>query len=390
MKGERGQTLSPGSITGDPSDLETLTNTTTSSGTSLNNTTTSPSLAPNGSESALPPIEKKAAEAAKWFLDLLLQWGVPGWVARLALTIVVLLITWYASRLISQLLGRRIARRFQRPSVSRTILRVIRGSVIAFGVFFVFANIYGVPISNIALSLTVISAMVGVVLAPLVGSVISGLFVLADQPYEVGDMIEIVDTGQQGYVEDITISYTKLFTIDNTLLVIPNGSMRERDVINYSGEDDRTRLYLDIGITYESDLDEARRLIEDAAREVDIIIEDGPDIRIGSTRYPAQPTCHIDQFGGSSVQLRLRYWIRETTPYSLLAIRSKIQENVLKQLEESDVELAYPHSHVVFDDTSGELNVSMEHKTTTNGEQPSQPSDEQPSHPTGTQPRIDD
>lgn len=383
MKVERGQTRSLGSITGDSSDLETLTNTTTSSGTPLNNTTATPSLAPNESVSAVPPIEQKAAKAAKWLLDILLEWGVPEWIARLALTIVVLFITWYASRLISQLLGRRIARRFQRPSVSRTILRIIRGSVIALGILFIITTIYRIPISNIALSLTVISAMVGVVLAPLVGSVISGLFVLADQPYEVGDMIEIVDTGQQGYVEDITISYTKLFTIDNTLLVIPNGSMRERDVINYSGEDNRTRLHLDLGVTYESDIDEARRLIEDAAREVDIIIEDGPDIRIGSARYPAQPTCYIDQFDGSSVQLRLRYWVRETTSHSLLSIRSMIQENVWERFEDANVELAYPHSHVVFDDTSGALNVSMEQKTATTN-------DDHTSHPTGTQPRIDD
>jgi small conductance mechanosensitive channel len=246
---------------------------------------------------------------------------------------------------------------------------------------FIITNIYKVPLSNIALSVTVFSAAVGVVLAPIVGSVISGLFVLADQPYEVGDMIEIVDTEQRGFVEDITIRYTKIFTIDNTFIVIPNGSMRDRDVINYSAEDTRTRLHLDIGVTYESDIDEARRLMEEAAREVDTVINGGPDIRIGSARYPAQPTCYIDQFGGSSVQLRLRYWVRE--PYRLLTLRSKIQENIWERLDDADVEIAYPHSHVVFDETSGQLNISTDSETaSTNGEQP-------PPQPR-TQSRIDD
>jgi small conductance mechanosensitive channel len=355
----------------------TATNNTTVTETATNNTT-GPAVASN--ESTLPPVEEKAVDIANWLFHLFQQWGFPGWAARLLLAILVLLITWYASRHISRMMGRRIARRFQRPSVSRTILRGIRASVMTVGVLFVIAYIYGFPISNIALSLTVISATVGVVLAPLVGSLISGLFILADQPYEVGDMIEIVDTEQQGFVEDITIRYTKIFTIDNTFIVIPNGSMRDRDVINYSAEDTRTRLHLDIGVTYESDIDEARKLMEDAAREVDTVINGGPDIRVGSERYPAQPTCYIDQFGGSSVQLRLRYWVRD--PYKLLVLRSKIQENIWERLDDSDVEIAYPHSHVVFDETSGQLNISADNETaSTNGEQPPPPR---------TQSRIDD
>jgi small conductance mechanosensitive channel len=333
--------------------------------------------------------EERAVETAKFLIDLFMQWGFPEWAARLILTILVIFITWYASRLISQMMGRRIARRFQRPSVSRTILRSIRLSIISVGVLFIIVHIYETEIGNIALSVTVFSAVVGVVLAPIVGSLVSGLFILADQPYEVGDMIELVDTEQQGFVEDITIRYTKLFTIDNTLIVIPNGSMRDRDVINYSAEDTRTRLHLDIGVTYESDLDEARKLIEEAAREVDTVIRGGPDIRIGGSRYAAAPTCYIDEFGGSSVQLRLRYWVRE--PYKLLVLRSAIQENMWERLKDADVELAYPHSHVMFDDTSGQLNVSMEDERH-NVEQPSDRNhnSEQPTQPPRTHPRRDD
>jgi len=84
-----------------------------------------------------------------------------------------------------------------------------------------------------------------------------------------------------------------MFTMDNTFLVIPNGEMRNRDVVNYSAEDKRTRLALDVVVTYEGDVAEARRLIESAAREVDNVISGGPDIRIGGARYPASPTCYI-------------------------------------------------------------------------------------------------
>jgi len=95
--------------------------------------------------------------------------------------------------------------------------------------------------------------------------------------------------GQRGFVEDITLRYTKIFTLDNTFLVIPNGNIRERDVYNYSAEDARTRQTLDVLITYESDASEAQQLIERAGRETDDVIEGGPRIRVGAARYPAQP-----------------------------------------------------------------------------------------------------
>lgn len=132
--------------------------------------------------------------------------------------------------------GRRIARRFSRPSLTRTVIRGIRLGIFLFA-FPTVLGIYDLQLSDIALSVTVFTAVVGVVLAPIVGSIISGVFLLADQPYEIGDMIQLADTGRSGFVEDITLRYTKIFTLDNTFLVIPNGTVRERDVINYSAED---------------------------------------------------------------------------------------------------------------------------------------------------------
>jgi small-conductance mechanosensitive channel len=291
---------------------------------------------------------------AKWFGVELPAWLPPeviGWL----LAIVVLAVTWTASKLAVRLAGRTVARRIKRPSVTRTVLRLVQLGVVLVGVA-VAASLVGFQAGDILLSVTVFSAVLGIVLAPIVGSIINGFFVLADQPYEIGDMIELADRGQTGFVEDITIRYTKMFTLDNTFIVISNDSIRDRDVVNYSAEDERTRLSLTMGVTYEGDLDEARDIMERSAREVDDVITGGPDIRIGSARYPAAPTCYIDEFGDHGVLLTLRYWAKQ--PYKLLTVRSKVQTNVWSALEDADVEIAYPHSHVVFDDTSGELNVA--------------------------------
>ena len=281
-----------------------------------------------------------------WFPPEVIGWG---------LALAVLVLSWYASKLAVRFAGRTVARRIQRPSITRTVLRLVQISVILVGVGFA-ASLIGFQGGDILLSVTVFSAVLGLVLAPIVGSIINGFFVLADQPYEIGDMIELADRGQTGFVEDITIRYTKMFTLDNTFIVISNDSIRERDVVNYSAEDERTRLTLSIVVTYEGELQEARKIIERAARNVDQVITGGPDIRIGSARYPAAPTCYIDEFGDHGIELTLRYWAKQ--PYKLLTVRSNVQTNVWDALDDADVEIAYPHSHLVFDDTSGELNVA--------------------------------
>jgi small-conductance mechanosensitive channel len=286
---------------------------------------------------------------------------IPPDMLDIGLAVLVLLLSWYVAKLVVRLAGRPVAQRFERPSITRTVLQGIRTLVVLLGAF-VAARILSFDVGEILLSVTVFSAVLAVVLAPIVGSFISGLFVLADQPFEIGDMIELVDAGSRGYVEDITLRYTKMFTLDNTFIVVPNSMIRDRDIINYSAEDARTRYTLDVVVTYEGDLEQARSLIERGARNVDAVISGGPAIRIGSTRYPAAPTCYIDEFADHGVKLSLRYWADE--PYRPLTVRSAVQTNVWDALEDADVEIAYPHRHHVFDETSGEASVAVRSPTT--------------------------
>ncbi|WP_440989735.1 mechanosensitive ion channel family protein [Haloarchaeobius baliensis] len=297
------------------------------------------------------------------FIDGLLPDAVPHVAVELGAAMFVLIAGWYVSKLVIRLFGRTIARRIQRPSITQTVLRSVRLAIMLVAVAFSL-SIVGFRGSDILLSVGVFSAVLGIVLAPIVGSIINGVFVLADQPYEIGDMIEISDSNTRGFVEDITIRYTKIFTLDNTFIVISNSSIRDRDIVNYSAEDERTRLSLALTVTYEGDLAEARELMEDAAKGVDGVITGGPDIRIGSARYPAAPTCFIDEYADHGVKLVLRYWAKE--PFKLMRVRSEVNEAVWDRLEDADVHIPYPHSHVVFDETSGSLPVEMQR----GGEQP--------------------
>lgn len=282
--------------------------------------------------------------------------AVPAGLIDVVAALAVIVVAWLLGRGVLRYAGRAVARRFERPSVTRAILQVIRAGILAVGLI-IAAMIVGVDPGDILLSVTVLSAVLAVVLAPVVRRFVGGMFVLADQPYELGDMIEIVDTGTRGFVEDVTLRYTKMFTLQNTFIVIPNSEILGRDIVNYSAEDERTRQELEVVVTYEGDLDEARRAIEAAAAEVEGVIASGPAIRVGSTRYRAEPTTYITEFGDHGVLLTLRYWVR--SPFHLHSARSDVHAAIWDAIEDLPVSIAYPHQHVVYDETSGELGVSI-------------------------------
>lgn len=290
---------------------------------------------------------------------------VPDWIQRTGpkwlAVIGVLVFGWYGSKLLARLLRPAVRRRVSRTSVTNVVLRVVR-AVVMIAVAFTAAGIVGFRPGNVLLSATVLAAAVGVVLAPIIEDLIDGLFILVNRPYDIGDMVELVERGQVGYIEDVTLRYTKVFTLDNASLLLPNRTMRERDLINYSDEDERTRRSLELLVTYEGDLDDARALMERAACETEEVIEGGPEIRIGSRRYPAAPESYIKEFADHGVLLELRFWVK--APYYPVIVSSKVREHIWAGLEDRDVSIAYPHTHLVFDETSGQAQVVVETEPT--------------------------
>ncbi|OLZ41051.1 mechanosensitive ion channel protein MscS [Natrinema saccharevitans] len=305
-----------------------------------------------GNESTTAGNSTTAAEEIRTFLPE----TVPLRAVEIGLALLVLVVGWYLSKLAVRIAGRTVARRIERPSVTRTVLRGVRLAVLLWAAG-IAAGIIGVGNTEILLSVTVISAVIAIVLAPIAGSMINGFYVLADRPYEIGDMIEVTDAGHRGFVEDITIRYTKIFTLQNTFIVIPNAEIHARDVVNYSAEDERTRVSIGFDITYESDLEAARKAAERAARNVDDVIAGGPDIRIGSARYAAAPSCYIDEYGDHGIALELFFWMEH--PYKQTVVRSAVQDAIGERFADVDVEFAYPHRHHVFDDTSGIARVGV-------------------------------
>jgi len=265
---------------------------------------------------------------------------------RIAGAIIVIALGYLVATWSIKHLTRPIAIWLKRPALVKPTLTAVKYLIIILFIL-IALRIVGIELTNLLLSATILSVIVGVIVAPVAANFISGAFLLSDRPYDVGDLIYIPDIDRTGFVREITVSYTRILTLEDTSLVVPNRRMRDRDVENFTQGDLRIKRTFEFEISYESDLDLARELAAKAAAEVDGVITKQKRVTLMSTYYPLQPQTRVKEFADNGIKLEVVYWLE--TPYYLKGMNSKVAYNIYRKLTENDIEIPYPHRQITFD-----------------------------------------
>ncbi|OUJ19011.1 Small-conductance mechanosensitive channel, MscC family [Methanonatronarchaeum thermophilum] len=265
---------------------------------------------------------------------------------RFILAIVIVVVGYVVAKWSIKHFTRPIAVWLKRPALVKPALTALKYLILILFILLAL-RVVGIELTNILLSATIISVIVGVVVAPIAANFISGAFLLSDRPYDVGDLIHIPDLDRTGFVREITMSYTRILTLEDTSLVVPNRRMRDRDVENFTQGDLRIKRTFDFEVSYQSDLDKAREVATNAAAEVEGVITDRERVTLMSTYYPIKPQTRVKEFGESGIKLQLVYWLE--TPYYLKGMNSKVAYNVYKKLIENDISIPYPHRKIIMD-----------------------------------------
>jgi small-conductance mechanosensitive channel len=189
-----------------------------------------------------------------------------------------------------------------------------------------------------ALVLAAVTFTLGVAGQDAVGNFVSGVFLVLDRNFSVGDFIRWND--RSGTVKDIGFRVTRVRTIDNEILTVPNTELATAAITTpYNGATHRTTLPLGIG--YDDDPDEATRILVEAAH-------DQPDI----LSIPS-PAVRLTEFAGSHVALEVQYWVADPREANLLRIRSTYARAAKRRLEDAGLSVMPPSKH----DLSGTLTV---------------------------------
>ena len=162
---------------------------------------------------------------------------------------------------------------------------------------------------------------------------IAGVTVLVDKPFRVGDYVEIDD--QYGQVDEITLRSTRLRTVRNRIMVLPNTEMITKKVMNHTK---RNVLRVDIpfGIAYKEYPDEAREVLLPLFKDDDRVLSE------------PSPSVVVTEMDDSSVNMALRFYIRD--PGQEVPLRWDYTEKVRETLREADIEIPFPHRQLFLDE----------------------------------------
>lgn len=197
--------------------------------------------------------------------------------------------------------------------------------VLYFILLFSIATKFGVDAASVAALIASGGVAIGLALQGSLSNFAGGVLILLLKPFEVGDYI-IEDTNKnEGTVKEIQIFYTKLSTIDNKTIVIPNGILTNNSLTNATAKDER-RLDLKVDISYEASIKEAKAVIETILKNDEAVLQD-EDINV-----------FVDALGESSVVLGVRAWTKNEDFWSA---KWRILEEIKEQLDAHHISIPY-------------------------------------------------
>lgn len=199
---------------------------------------------------------------------------------------------------------------------------VIRYSMY-FVLFMVILNLFGIATTSAVAVLGSCGVAVGLALQGSLANFAGGVLILLLKPFVVGDYI--IEGANEGTVYEISIFYTKLKTVDNKVIVIPNGNLSNSSLINVSHMDNR-RVDVAVGIAYEADIRTAKNILYKVAEEDPARLPD-EDIVVA-----------VDNLGASSVDMTVRIWVKSEDYWPT---KWRLTENIKYALDENNISIPY-------------------------------------------------
>ena len=297
-------------------------------------------------------------------LDVVIEWlqatgvtagpiSITAWALVKGLILTAALI-WGANA-VSGIVERRLQAVDKMSSALRLLLvRLLRMALLILAVVIALSAI-GVDLTAFAIFSGALGIGVGLGLRRTVENLLASYTLLADESIKPGDVIEI-ETAHgptYGQVRKMTTRYVAVRTRDGTEALIPNEVLIASPVTNWSHSDKPTRRRIPVGVSYDSDIELARRLCTEAARGTPRVLHD------------PVPNCLMRAFGDSSIDLELRFWISD--PENGVAnVASEVMLSIWEKFKTNGIEVPYPHHDVLLravsssDDTNVDLPKTSE------------------------------
>lgn len=257
-----------------------------------------------------------------------IRWTI-GFIPRLVVATFLIFFFWVIYRVIRKLIVGSMKAAGIDESIRDMLSHLVKWAILGFGVI-IAGNQIGLEIAALLTGVSIIGLAVGFAAQESLSNFIAGIMIFLDKPFKVGDWIEI--DGHTAQVRRVTFRSTRLVDLDGDFVVFPNTAMLSHKLINKT-TNPVTRCCVSVGIDYGASIDDARRVLTKLVAN---------DARV--EKVPA-PRVDVIALAASSVDLELRFWIREEEFED--ALKHEYTEKAKLALDEAGIAIPFPHTQVI-------------------------------------------
>jgi MscS family membrane protein len=208
------------------------------------------------------------------------------------------------------------------------VIKIVDG-VLWFICFIVVLNVWGIKISAFLTGLGIAGIVVGLALQNTLGDFFSGIALMGDHPFKIGDVVQIDEVF--GIITDVNFRSIKIKTYDNEIVTIPNSKVASTKIINHTALSPR-RFVIDFNVEYDTDIDKVRKTALKALEGIPEILKE-----------PA-PFVYFLDFGEYALKFTLRGWVKNFD--DLWRVKEKVRINLYKEFKKAGINFAFPTTNV--------------------------------------------
>lgn len=252
---------------------------------------------------------------------------------RIVLALIFLAIGSWLIKLVRRFINKSMTRAGAETGVKQFVDSFVKTAFYVILAFFI-ASYFGVDAASIVALLGSAGVAIGLAVQGSLSNLAGGVLILILKPFVVGDYIKESASGKEGTVTEIQIFYTKLLTAENQVVVLPNGTLANTSIINYTSAKIR-RVNIVVGISYKADIKKAKEVLENVLKKDEKVLKDKEII------------VFVDELASSSVNLCARCWF---TNEDYWQGKWRITENCKLALDEAGIEIPFNQLDVHLDD----------------------------------------
>ncbi len=196
--------------------------------------------------------------------------------------------------------------------------------------------------NSILASAGIMAAAVGLASQDALSNVIGGLFIIFSQPFKLGDFIE-VDSIVKGTVMEITLRHTVIRDAENRMILIPNNKINSSTIINSSYGDTATCAFVEVGVSYTADLDNAIATMRDEIMKHPLLTDHRSEDE--KKNGVPQVVIRVTNLGDSAITLRA--WAWASSAGNAFAMKCDLLKSVKERFDRENIEIPYPYINVV-------------------------------------------